>query len=80
MKPHTVVLVTILALTGCATSEPRGHGAHGAPAEAGRSGDMMGEMCQHHASEPGRAASAPGSMMDKHCQAQAPAGAASHVH
>jgi hypothetical protein len=80
------VFVLALALVGCAAPAPADRGARtaaadGARKEGGKGGGMMDEMCKRHATEPGRAASAPG-MMDKHCQAraEAPAAAASHVH
>jgi len=88
MKPLipalALVFVLVLALVGCATPShgPHAPGADGARRDDGMGGSMMDEMCQRHATEPGRAASAPDGMMDRHCKARAdaPAGAASHVH
>lgn len=82
MKP--LALVLSLALAGCAATAPQ---SHGGAADAGdkvgnKGGGMMDEMCKRHAADPGRAASAPETMMDRHCKpgVAAPAGAASHVH
>lgn len=83
MKPFAPLLAlgVSVALAACAAPPPAGPGT---PLDgASRPGDsMMDGMCARHAAEPGRAASAPETMMDRHCKAaaDAPAGAASHVH
>lgn len=88
MKPLAPALASVLvlglALAGCAVPGhgPHSPGADGARRDDGMGGGMMDAMCQRHAAEPGRAASAPDGMMDRHCKPRAdtPAGAASHVH